>query len=204
MKRATTSAVGLAALVVMLVLGVFSAGSASAHQFSWTGPLPALILVLNDNNQIFITEPGGFQVTCRHFKAHGIIPKGSTMTVGAVRITGTYSKCEATGGISVTVSPVEYEISAEGFVNVVGSPIVLTAGGVAKCSIKVSPGGGNNDLLKLLFLNQKEDLLVHVEVGGIHSIPSGLPCGTAGVESTEGTYTGLLLVQVDGGTIKWE
>ncbi|HEX5853886.1 MAG TPA: hypothetical protein VFY36_12440 [Solirubrobacteraceae bacterium] len=206
MRRATTTAMGLVALVVMLVLGVFSAGSASAQLFLYTGPLPALILVLNDNNQIFTVEPASeiaFQITCRHFRGHGTTPI-ATMKAASVIIIGTYSKCEATGGIPATVTPAEYEIGADGSVSVLKS-IVITVAGAAKCSVKVNSGGPNDHLLLLLFLNNPSgDILAHVEVSGIRSLSSGGVCGGAGVEKTEGTYFGLLLVWAHGGSIKWD
>ena len=192
---------GLVALVVMLVLGVFSAGPASAALFLWTGPLPALILVLNDNNQVFTAEET-FAVTCRHFGAHGVTPS-TGMSSGLVIITGTYSKCEATGNPgAVTITPVEYHILANGLV-AISKPIVITIAGLGKCSLKLSPGGANSHLEKLRFLNQPEDLLVHAEVESITSTASGGICGTAGVEKPNGTYFGLFLVWVDGGTLKW-
>ena len=206
MKRVTTTALGLAALVAMLVLGVFSAGSASAYLFLWTGPLPALILILNDNNQIFQPVPGAgaFTVTCRHFRGHGIASNGIWMNATEITISGVYSKCEATGGLNVNITPVEYLIGANGLVGIVGKPIVLTIPG-AGCSLKINNGGANASLFLLLYLNQPSgDILVHAEVGGIHSKGSGGACGEAGVENTEGTYVGLFLVSIHGGTIKWD
>jgi hypothetical protein len=66
MKRITTTAMGLAALVAMMVLGVFSAGVAQAHTFLWTGALNSLLLILADGPQLFFAEEGGGAVECKH------------------------------------------------------------------------------------------------------------------------------------------
>ncbi len=203
MKRTTTTAMSLVGLGLMLVLGVFS-GSASASEFLYTGPLPGLILVLNDNVQIFKPAPGTFQVECRHFAGHGIL-SATRMSEAEQIVTGSYSKCEITGGSKATITPVEYLIGANGTVSVLNT-IVITAGSPGNCSIKVNPGASNSNLSKILFLNNPGgDLLLHVEVTGIHSTASNGLCGETGVEKTEGSYFGLLLVWADkGGTIKWD
>lgn len=203
MKRTTKAVTGLVALTAILVLGVFSAGSASAHEFLWTGPLPGLLLILSDNTQVFhVTSE--FAINCKHFGGHGILSNGSSMSIATGKITGKYSSCKTMPGeATATISPVEYELSASGTVGVIGQPIVITIASL-NCSVKVSNGGPNGSLSQLLYLNQTSDLLVHAEVSGIHSIGSGSSCGPAGKEQTEGSYFGLLLVWVDGGTIRWD
>jgi hypothetical protein len=201
MKR-TTTATGLLTLLAMLVLGAFSVGAASAHDFSWTGPLPGLVLVLSDNPQVF-EAAAGLTVTCQHFGAHGLASNGNLMTIKTIKVTGQYSSCKATGGLGATVTTAEFEISAEESVAVVGKPIVITIL-AAGCSLKINNGPPNNNLSKILYLNQPGgDLLAHVEIGKITSLGSAEPCGVAGVEKTEGTYRGLLLAKIDGGTLRW-
>jgi hypothetical protein len=205
MKR-TTTATGLLTLLAMFVLGAFSAGSASAvSQFLWTGPLPGLVLILNDNKQVFQTEPGGLIVECEHFGAHGIASNGVAMTAKEITITGLYTKCKA-AGTGATVTPVQFLIFASGLVSVVGAPIVITSptGG---CSVKINNGGANENLEALRYLVDPSNaaaLLVHAEVVGIHSTGSGGICGTAGVEKTNGSYKGLFLAFLDGGSIRWD
>jgi len=208
MRRTTTTAMGLLSLV--LVLGVFSAGSASAHEFLLTGPLPALVLVLSDNTQIFEVVAGTFQIKCPHFIGHGILSNGSLMTGTTGKISGEYpGKCEVTGGSKATISPVEYELNANGSVSVINKTITIAAGSPANCSVLVHPDARNQNLTTLLFLKDPaaptSALLVHVAVSGIHSLSTGGVCATGGITlHTEGTYTGLLLVRIDGGTIQWD
>jgi hypothetical protein len=203
MKRAITTSAGLVALVATLVLGTCS-GSASALSLFLArgGPLPTLVLVLNDNTQIFTPVPGGFAIECQHFIGHGLGPKGRMSGVLQI-ITGTYHRCTALG-VAASVTPVEYEITPTGEVNVL-KPITITVP-AAGCSIKVNSGGANEALLQVLFLNRPGgDILVHAEIKGINSLASGEPCGPAGVEKTQGTYFGLVLAWADGGaSIDWQ
>jgi len=207
MKR-TTTATGFLTLLAMLVLGAFSAGSASAvSQFLWTGPLPALGLVLSENTQFFKAVPGGTPaVTCKHFGGHGIVSNGKAMTTKEITITGQYSKCE-TLGIATKVTPAEFLLNADGSVSVVGKPIVISIGGVANCSLKIETGPSNENLKTIKFLQDALNagaITAHVEIKGITSLGSGGECGTAGLEQKEGEYRGLLLASVDGGTIRWD
>jgi hypothetical protein len=206
MKRSIT-ATGLLSLVAMILVGVFSTGSALAgggpnSTFSWTGPLPGLVLVLSDNPQVFTAIPGQPSIICEHFGGHGIASNGKAMTTKEITITGLYSKCLVAGALEASVTPAELLLNADGSVGVVGKPIVITVPGL-NCSIKVNNGVPNNNLRLLLYLNQKEDILVHVEIGKLTSLGSGGECGAAGVENTLGTYRGLLLAFVDGGTLRW-
>jgi hypothetical protein len=205
MKRSIT-ATGLLSLVAMVLVGAFSTGSALAgggpnSVFLWTGPLPGLVLVLSDNTQVFTAFSGGTPIECEHFRGHGVASNGKAMSTKEITVTGQYNQCFASI-FPATVSPAEFLLNADGSLAVVGKPIVITVP-AAGCSIKVSNGGANTNLRLLLYLNLKEDLLVHVEIGKLTSISSGGACGTAG-EFTEGTYRGLLLAWIDGGTLRWD
>ncbi|HEX5852062.1 MAG TPA: hypothetical protein VFY36_03105 [Solirubrobacteraceae bacterium] len=204
MKR-TTTATGLLALAAMLVLGVF-AGSASAGGgpnsfFLWTGPLPGLVLVLSDNEQIFTSEPGGPPIECEHFGGHAFASNGKAMTTKEVTLTGVYTKCFAANLFPATVSPVAFLLNADGSITIL-NPIVITVPELG-CSLKLANNTANTNLRLLLFLNRKEDLLVHSDVRNLTSLSSGDPCGAAGVEHPEGTYAGLLLAFVHGGILQW-
>jgi hypothetical protein len=204
MKRQIT-ATGLLSLVAMIVVGVFSTGSALAgggpnSVFSWTGPLPGLVLVLNDNKQIFTTEPGGVQIECAHFGGHSIASNGKAMTTKEVTLTGLYTKCEAIG-LNATVSPAEFLLNADGSASILKA-IVITIPALG-CSLKVDGGAANKNLRLILYLNRPEDILAHVEITSIKSLASGGSCGTAGQEKLEGEYKGLFLAFVDGGTLQW-
>jgi hypothetical protein len=187
------------------------AASSTLLTFLWTKALsslpvnlPGLLLVLSDNRQVFEPAGGESFYVCKHFGGHGILSNGSLMSVATVKITGTYSECtEQPAGHEVDVTPAEYELTAQGSLGITKS-IVFTVPAF-NCSIKVAGGGTNSQLLTVLFLNQANGiLLAHLEILGFHARPSGGLCGAANSETTRGTYFGLLLVSVDGETIKWD
>ena len=182
------------------LLGVSSAAPASAHVFLWTGLLPGLVLVLSDNAQIFSFEPGGVQFECNTLRMHGVASNGTAMTVKALKLIGTYTGCTA-AGFSMTVTPVEYLLSAEEAL-AVEKPFVLTIA-VLGCSIKYTGGPPNSTLKTVKYLNRPQDLLAHLAITELTSLASGGQCGTAGQEKTAGELKGLLLVSLDGGTLKW-
>jgi hypothetical protein len=206
MKRITTTAMGLAALVAMLVLGVFSAGSAQAHTFLWTGATPGLLLILADGPQIFkVTAIGGPEVICKHAHFDGLVKSESE---SADIVLGNYTGCSAFGS-GVSVSAAEYEISAEETVSVINKTITIEAPGL--CRIHIQPAG-NANLAKIRYLVDPNSsslrILAHAEVTGITSTTLNLGggevlCGKLGTNTT-GTYRGLLLAWVDSpGTLKW-
>jgi hypothetical protein len=202
------TATGLLTLVALVVLGAFSAGSASAASFLWTGPLPGLLLVLSESPQIFTVAGSPASVVCEHFGAHGILSNGKGMTTKEVTITGLYSKCTvpALAGAPATVTPARFLLNANGTVAVVQEPIVITIPG-ANCSIKINNDGGNNNLSTLKFLNLPSDVLVDVSVKNITALLSNAKnCATETeeVEIHGSTYSGLLLAFVDGGSLKWD
>jgi hypothetical protein len=200
--RRTSTAAGLLTLVT-LVLGAVSAGSASAESFLWTGGLPGLLLVLSQNAQAFTINGSPLSFVCQHFGGHGILssgPKG--MSAKGATIAGTYSKCEAPAlGAPVTVPSVDFLFNANGSLSIVGRPIVLTIPALG-CSLKIN-NGGSSSLKTVKFLNLPQDISAHLELNSFAALGSGEPCGSAGEEKPV-IYSGLLLISVDGGTIKWD
>lgn len=204
MKRISTTIMGLAALVAMLVLGAFSAGAAQAHTFSWTGTTNSLLLVLADGPQSFTAIPGGNPVVCKHAHLDGTVKNGSQLTV---TVLGQYTGCTAFLGFAATVTPVEYEISADETVSVINKSILIEVPEL-KCIIHIAPIANNQNLSKIRYLvdpSSSERLLAHAEVAKIHSVILGGAgsCGAEGLH-TEGEYRGLLLAWVHGsGSLSW-
>jgi hypothetical protein len=204
MKRPIT-ATGLLTLLAMIVVGVFSTGSALAvPQFLWTGPLPALVLVLSDNPQVFTAAPG-LEIVCQHFGGHGIASNGKAMSTKEITINGVYSRCTAPAAAApVVVTPASFLLGADGSVGIKNT-IVITVGSPVGCSLKINPEEGNNTLKTIRYLNNPSgDLLAHVEVEKIVSLGSNGACGLPSEEKATGTYRGLLLVSVDGGSLRWD
>ena len=206
MKRITT-ATGFLTLVAMFVLGVFSVGSASAvPQFLWTGPLPGLVLIKSDNPQFFSSAPG-FTVVCQKFTGHGFASNGLAMTTKDITITGVYAECKTVLPLALAaeVTPAAYLLNADGSLAVLNEITINIPG--AGCNLKIKPGGANASLKTIRYLTDPLNagaILAHAEVTKIASFGSAEPCGTAGVEKTEGEYRGLLLAFIHGGTLKWD
>jgi hypothetical protein len=205
MKRITTTAMGLAALVAMLVLGVFSAGVAQAHTFLWQGAAPSLLLILGDGPQKFQAVPGGPTVECKHVHLDGTVSAESQL---AVTVKGTYTGCEVAFQ-AATISEVEYSISADETVSVINKTIEISTSGLVNCTIKVLATANNQSLKTIRYLVDPSSsslrLLAHAEVENIHSDieGGGGACGSVGLH-TEGSYRGLLLAWAHApGTLKW-
>jgi hypothetical protein len=206
MKRPIT-ATGLLTLVAMILVGVFSTGSASAVSvFLWTGSLPGLVLVLSTNKQVFTSQPGGTPIECEHFGGHAIASNGKAMTTKEITLTGLYTKCLASGSLPATVTPAEFLLNADGSVAIL-KPLVISIS-VIECSLKISSSSGgagpNSNLKTLKYLNEPKAILAHAEIKGITSLSSGGECGPAGEEKKAGEYTGLFLALVHGGTLQWD
>jgi hypothetical protein len=200
MRRIISAALSLGAI---LALSVVFAGGAQAHTFLATGALPALLLILSDGPQTFTAIPNGASVVCRHARFHGKVEKEAQLTQIVV---GEYSKCEAFG-FPASVSPAEYELSADETVSVINKNIVIKVA-AAGCEIEIGPSN-NKGLGKIRYLVDPQAstrLLAHVEVQNIHSTikgGGGITCGAEGAH-TEGRYLGLVLAWLDsGGTLSW-
>ena len=119
------------------------------------------------------------------------------------KLVGEYTGCTAFGS-SATVSPAEYELSADETVSIINKTIVITVK-VAGCSIEVKPQNNLKGIRYLIDPNSGNTrLLAHAEVEKIVSttIGGGTTCGGEG-EHTAGLYRGLLLALVDGGALSW-
>jgi hypothetical protein len=201
MKRITTTVMGLAALVAMLVLGV-SAGSAQAHSFLWSGAVPSLVLAVNENTQIFQAEAGGAEVKCKKARFHGTITTAKSLTQV---LTGLYSECVGPLSAPATVSGVEYEFNADETVSVINKAIAISIP-LAGCEILVGPQKNLSAVKYLLDPNSRDlALLVDANVGSISNTikGGGGACGAEG-HHTNGTDIGLALEFVDPmGTLIW-
>ena len=199
MKRMTTTVMGLSALVVMLVLGVFSAGVAQAHTFEFSGATPSLLLILGDGPQLFAVTPN-VEIICSHVRLDGKINTAKQVTV---KVAGNYTGCEALG-FAVSITEAEYELSAEETVSVLKGILIEVAG---ICVIHIFTTN-NQNLSKIRYLVDPLSslrILAHAEVEKIHSIVlgGGSLCGGEGLHNA-GVYRGLLLAWVHSpGTLKW-
>jgi len=183
--------VGLA-LVAVCAIGVTTAASAGASTFLLLGATTGKILGKALATQKFITTAGA--VECTALTAAGEVNGTHLLTVKA---TITYTNCKAFG-LSATVSPAEYEFSADDGMVTILKTITIKATG---CLVTV-PGG--QLLSTIQYLNNKPnpgEIEIEPNVTSIKSRGTGAACEYA--EEAKGTYTGNSLVAVDPGTIEW-
>ncbi|MHB8242808.1 MAG: hypothetical protein ACYDHN_12570 [Solirubrobacteraceae bacterium] len=181
----------------MAVFALTAAASASAHEFEFSGTVPAALSGKQLNNQKFKVTAG--LVTCEEAAASGTI-SAKVAKIQTVKVK--YSKCEAFGTKAV-ITEAEYSFNAEGTVSVVGSPIIITST-TGKCSVKVTPTG-NANLHTVKYTNKGTSLVTKAEVVGINYEPLGAAlCGTSGAKETNGSYEGEVVTTAAGGTVSWK
>lgn len=186
--------VGLA-LVALFALTAVS--SASAHEFEFSGTVPAAISGKQVNTQKFKVTAG--LVTCEEATPSGTI-SAKVAKIQTVKVK--YSKCEAFG-TKATITEAEYSFSAEGTVSVVGAPIIITST-TGKCSVKVDPTS-NKNLGAVKYTNKGTGIVTAAKVTGITYVSEGATlCGTAGKVESNGSYEGEVETTGAGGTVSWK
>jgi hypothetical protein len=192
MKRITV--VAFAVLCVCMA----ATASASAHLFhaSKTGKL----LGSATSEQVFLTEPGGNNVTCTKAATTGTVTELLALQQ-AVEVV--YSGCTAFSFVNVDISPAKYLLSADGLAAITNTITILVLKTFLNedCTITVHP----QNLGTVKYNTDKPNasaILQLSEITGILSLSSGGKCGTAG-DHSGGTYTGSNLIILDGGAIGW-
>jgi hypothetical protein len=192
----TLKIIGVAVLAACaLSVAVVAQASASTFLASAVG---ALILDNQINTHLFKTDGG--VVECLKGTSHGKTTALSALTQVE---TVNYASCKAFGS-GVTISPAQYEFSADNTVSVLNTITVTSVSGA--CTVQVSPFN-NQNLGKVLYLadpSNSKALNIKAEVSGISYLSSGGICGPTG-ELKDGTYNGESLAFLDGGgTLGWD
>jgi hypothetical protein len=178
---------GLALVAVFAFSAIASANAMAADHFkaSSTGTLSGA----QTGNQVFTTPAG--KVTCTEASTSGTV---ATLEATEQEVTVEYEGCTAFGFIGAEISPAEYNLHANGVVDVLNE-IEINA---ASCHVIVPP---QNGLTSVSYTNKTGGKIEEVSnVTGIHSTGNG---GICGGESTTGTYVGNNLVGLIGGTVEW-
>jgi hypothetical protein len=197
----TIKMIGLA-IVAVVALSAVSVASASAEEFiaSKTGKIKGK----QTTNQEFKTG-GGSTVVCKKAEPSGEVTK---LKGTEQESTVAYSECTVSGLGSASVTPATYTFFIPLLVSVLTNNITIkaTALGV-KCTIVVKPqmlvATGNmtelnyeNKSGKLLFVSKVTKIASEITESNNESL-----CGKVG-ELKEGTYTGSVEAEVEGGTIE--
>jgi len=161
--------------------------SANGHEFitSKTGKTKSK----GTNAQIFKTGAG--TIECTTVTGTGEMSETKSVTHKEVL---TYSGCSGFGmGIKVTAAHFEY--NANGSARLEKTVYVTPEG--AGCEVLIEP----QTLESISYTNASGKITSTAVVGKIHSRGTGGACGG---ENTEGSYTGSIQGEIEGGTAEWK
>jgi hypothetical protein len=140
-------------------------------------------------NQVFTTPAG--TITCTEAAASGRV---ESLETPGLNVRVEYEGCTAFGFIGAEISPAEYNLHANGVVDVLKEIEI----NVASCHVIIPP---QNGLTSVSYVNKAGGKIEEVlNVTGIHELGNG---GICGGESTTGTITGNFDLELFGGTIEW-
>jgi len=161
--------------------------SASGHEFitSTTGKTKSK----GTNVQRFKTGAG--TIECTAVTGTGEVKE--TKMVGHKEVL-TYSGCSGFG-VNLKVTPAHFEFNANGFAKL-EKQVVISSESLT-CEVLIEP----QTLETVSYANESGKVKATATVTKIHSIGTGGMCGS---ENTEGTYSGSILGELEGGTVEWK
>jgi len=161
--------------------------SASGHEFiaSKSGKTKSK----QTNAQVFKTGAGTLE--CLEVTGTGEMVAGKSTTH---KETFTYKGCIAFGG-EVTVTQGHFEFNANGPVKLESAITITPSGG--ECKIKIEP----QTVEKASYENKSGKVEAEANATKIVSNGTG---GSCGGKNTEGSYHGVSLAELEGGTLEWK
>jgi hypothetical protein len=186
MQRITM--LGLALLAALAVVAVGAASvSATGHEFiaSKTGKTKGK----NTNAQSFTTSVG--TIECSTASGVGEI---KVLISSTHKETITYTGCIGFGG-PVKITPAHFEFDANGSARL-EKKVILTPEGLG-CEVLIEP----QTVAGITYSNGSGKITAEANASNIVSKGTG---GVCGGENTEGTYTGKVSAELEGGTIEWK
>lgn len=176
-------------LVAALTLAGVGAGSVSAngHEFitSGTGKTKSK----GTNVQKFKTGAG--TIECSTVTGSGEVKETKMVTHKEIL---TYGGCSGFG-VSLKVSPAHFEFNANGSAKLEKQVIVSSES--LTCEVLIEP----QTLETLSYVNESGKVKSTATVTKIHSLGTG---GVCGGENNEGSYSGGILGELEGGTVEWK
>lgn len=191
MKRMKNIKVWGTALAVVFAFSAVAVANASAASFeaSKTGNLKGKAL----NTQIFTTNGG--EVKCTTAATTGSVTE---LVASHQKVKVQYSGCTAFTFASVSITPAEYDLHANGEVDILNTiTITVSPPLLPKCTVTVGPQTG---LKAVSYKNNSGKIIEESAVTGITYTSSGGACGSSG---SNGTYSGNNEVELEGGTLKF-
>lgn len=179
---------GVVLLSAFTLAGV-GAGSVSAngHEFITNGT--GKTKSKGTNAQKFKTSAG--TIECSTVTGTGEVKETKMVTHKEVL---TYSGCIGFGA-NLKVSPAHFEFNANGTAKLETQVVVTSAS--LTCEVLIEP----QTLKTLAYANESGKVKATANVSGIQSIGTG---GVCGGENNEGSYTGSIQGELEGGTVEWK
>jgi len=161
--------------------------SASGHEFivSKTGKTKSK----GTNPQVFKTGAG--TIECSTVTGTGEMKEATSVTHKEVL---TYSGCVGFG-MAIKVTAAHFEYNANGSAKLEKTVYVTPEG--AGCEVLIEP----QTLESITYSNSSGKVTASANVSKIHSRGTGGDCGG---ENTEGSYTGSIQAELEGGTVEWK
>ncbi len=189
MQRIVMLGVALAAALSIAAVGAGSV-SATGHEFvaTKTGKTKGK----QTNAQVFKTGAGTLE--CNNVSSTGEITE---LKSAIHKETLTYTNCIAFGYPSVKISPVHFEYSANGSARLESSVTITPEGAGCHITIPAQTVSG------ISYENKPtKEITASANASGIVNKGSGGACGSE--ENSEGSYTGSVVAELEGGSIEWK
>jgi hypothetical protein len=146
----------------------------------------------------------GKSIICEGLAGSGAV--GAT-TLKSISMLVKFSECEAFAD-AATVSTGNILFDANGAVGIAAPDELVITVPVAKCSVRIPPGGGNVSLGTIKYSNEGNGIFGSAEVTGIeyevNSASASSSCGTSKLLVKGASYKGGASSALAGYTIKWE
>ena len=178
-NKAMLMLVAIGALNAATVTGV----SANTFSASTVAALKGKAL----QTQVFKTKAGSVECST-------LAITSGTSSLSSLTLSDTvqYSGCKAFG-LTATVSPADYELNADGSVDLVAEVAIKAIG----CVVMIPP----QTLGGLAYKDSGSEVVIEPKVTGITS--EGLGAACAYLKESKGTYTGNSSLSIAGGSIGW-
>jgi hypothetical protein len=188
MQRIVMLGVALVAALSIAAVGVTSV-SATDHEFVATAK--GKTKGKQTDAQVFKTGAGTLE--CNTVSSAGEITE---LKSAVHKETLTYTNCSAFGYSSVKVTAVHFEYSANGSARLESSVTITPEG--ASCHVTIPA----QTVQGLSYENKGKGITATASASGIASKGSGGVCGSE--ENDEGSYSGTVAAELEGGSVEWK
>jgi hypothetical protein len=189
MQRIVMLGVALAAALSIAAIGAGSV-SATGHEFvaSKTGTTKG------KQTDAAVFKTGAGTLECKNVSSTGSITE---LKSAIHKETLTYTACAAFGYSKVKITPVKFEYSANESARLETAVTITPEGAGCHITIPAQTVSG------ISYENKpSKEITANANASGIISKGSGEACGSE--ENSEGSYTGSMTAELEGGSVEWK